>query len=149
MALNKVLFQSNSNWQQTTSWTTLVMRWFCQRSRKMSSILTKLTKDFSSSITDSTTTLIIQSSRKVWLKNLQTLVCHFLTWGNCTSRLDHDVSLLCSVANPPSTSKGKSPRGTKCYITLSKIINFLPSFLLPSFLEMKNGCRVSLTSRCR
>ena len=29
------------------------------------------------------------------------------------------------LANPPSTSKGKSPRGTKCCITLQKIINFL------------------------
>jgi len=29
------------------------------------------------------------------------------------------------LAIPPSTSKGKSPRGTKCCITLQKIINFL------------------------
>ena len=29
------------------------------------------------------------------------------------------------LANPPSTSKGKSPRGNTCCITLQKIINFL------------------------
>ena len=47
------------------------------------------------------------------------------------------------LANPPSTSKGKSPRGTKCCITLQKII-----ISSRHYLDMRNSCRVSLT-RCR
>ena len=31
------------------------------------------------------------------------------------------------LANPPSSSQRKSPQGTKCSITLQKIVNFLKS----------------------
>ena len=42
-----------------------------------------------------------------------------------TSHGAHGVAAL--LSNPPSSSKGKSPRGTKCAITLQKIVNYLKS----------------------
>ena len=42
-----------------------------------------------------------------------------------TSHGAHGVAAL--LANPPSLSKTKSPQGTKCSITLQKIVNYLKS----------------------